>query len=80
MPSSNPVAAISVDTVVPDMAVADEDHHAGGAAVVVVAAAGAVAMVNDGASRGQISASGAPYPASLAQQRAISRRTEQPGW
>jgi hypothetical protein len=63
------------------MAVADEDHHADGATVVVVVtAAGAVAVVDDGASRGQISASGALYPASLAQQRAMSRRTEQPGW
>ena len=68
--------------VVVDMVVADQDQAADGAAVAV--AVGAVAMVVAEELlpwRGQVSALGVPGRASPpAQQRAMSRRTEQPGW
>ena len=66
--------------VVLDMVVADQDQAADGVAVAV----GAVAMVD--AEKhvpwgGQVSALGVPGLASRpAQQWAMSRRTEQPGW
>jgi hypothetical protein len=71
------------DTVVVlDMVVADQDQAADGVAVAVVA--GAVAMVEAAelvSWGGQVSALGAPCPASApAQERAMSRRTEQAGW